>query len=228
MLRVLQDHVIQRLGSEDPIQVNVRVMAATSRDLQEEAKSGNFRRDLYYRLGVITLEVPALQHHPEDIPKLAERYLADFRLRINNAIEGFAEEAMQALVRYPWPGNIRELINVVERAVLLCEGTQITLDDLPRMIVPGPRRGQSESNSLDVLFDGDWRTRSWKDVRSAVISACEQSYFAEQLHSTDGNLDETARRSGINPRSLYDLMKRHGLKKEEFRVAGERNFAVGE
>ena len=217
LLRVLQDHVIQRLGSEESTYVDVRIMAATNRDLQKEINSGGFRRDLFYRLGVVTLDVPPLRHHPEDIPKLADRYLAEFRLRINNSVERFTEEAMEALIRYPWPGNIRELINVVERAVLLCEGNQITLDDLPRTIVPGSRHAKSESTAMDVLFDGDWRSRSWKDVRNAVISACEQSYFTEQLNDTAGNLDETARRAGINPRSLYDLMRRHGMKKEDFR-----------
>jgi len=114
------------------------------------------------------------------------------------------DEAMQALVRYPWPGNIRELINVVERAVLLCETDKITLDDLPRTIVPGPRQphGSRSASALDVLFEGDWRSRPWKDVRNAVVASCEQAYFADQLSTTAGNLVETAERSGINPRSL--------------------------
>ena len=126
------------------------------------------------------------------------------------------------MVRYPWPGNIRELINVVERSVLLCDGEQITLDDLPRTIVPGPHhRGDAKSSStLDALFDGDWRSQPWKDVRDAVVSSCEQTYFVDQLSKTNGNLEETARHSGINPRSLYDLMRRHGLKKEDYRTRG--------
>ncbi len=218
LLRVLQERVIQRLGSEELIHVNVRVMAATNRDLQDEIKTERFRRDLYYRLSVVTLDVPPLRLHSEDVPKLAERYLAEFRLRINNAIDSFSEEAMQALVQYSWPGNIRELINVVERGVLLCEGSQITVDDLPRTIVPGPRRGGKEATALDVLFDGDWRARQWKDVRDAIVSACERSYFSEQLGRATGNLDETSRMAGINPRSLYDLMRRHGMKKEDFRT----------
>ena len=219
LLRVLQERMIQRLGSEELIHVNVRVMAATNRDLHDEMKSESFRQDLYYRLSVVTLDVPALRQHPEDIPKLAERYLADFRVRLNSRVVAITEEAMKALQRYSWPGNIRELINVVERSVLLCEGERITIDDLPRTIVPAlPHRGDSESSSvLDVLFDGEWQSRPWKDVRSAVVSSCEQSYFVHHLGKTEGNVDETARRAEINPRSLYDLMKRHGLKKEEFK-----------
>ncbi len=219
LLRVLQERVIQRLGSEESIRVNVRVMAATNRDLQDEAKAESFRRDLYYRLSVVTLDVPPLRQHPEDIPKLADRYLQDFRVRLNNNVASFSEESMGALARYSWPGNIRELINVVERSVLLCEGDQVTLDDLPRTIVPSPRHsGNAKSqNALDILFDGDWHTRPWKDVRDAVVGACEQTYFVRQLGKAKGNVDETARRAQINPRSLYDLMKRHGLKKEGFK-----------
>lgn len=219
LLRVLQERVIQRLGSEESIHVNVRVMAATNRDLTEEMKAESFRRDLYYRLSVVTLDIPPLRLHPEDIPRLAERYLADFRVRLNSDVASFSEEAMHALERYSWPGNIRELINVVERSVLLCEGKQITLDDLPRTFVPAPRhKGDGNScSALDVLFDGDWQSRPWKDVRDAVISTCEQAYFTHQLDRTKGNVDETSRCAKINPRSLYDLMKRHGLKKEEFK-----------
>ncbi len=223
LLRVLQERTIQRLGSEEPMRVNVRVMAATNRNLYDEAKAERFRRDLFYRLSVVTLDVPPLRQHPEDVSKLAERYLADFRVRLSSSVKAFSDEAMGALIRYPWPGNIRELINVVERAVLLCESETITLDDLPRTIVPGPRMtGDSKfSSTLDVLFEGDWRTRHWKDVRNVVVSSCEQAYFKQQLSTTGGNVDDTARRSGINPRSLYDLMKRHGLRKEVFRLEGK-------
>ncbi len=220
LLRVLQERVVQRLGSEESVHVNVRVMAATNRDLHEEVKAEKFRSDLYYRLNVVTLDVPPLRQHPEDISKLADLYLADFRVRLSSNVSSFSEESMHALVHYPWPGNIRELINVVERSVLLCEGDQITLSDLPRTIVPATRHGGAakSSSALDVLFDGDWKSRPWKDVRNAVVSSCEQTYFVHQLGQSRGNVDETARRSAVNPRSLYDLMKRHGLNKETFRV----------
>ncbi|NNE00486.1 MAG: sigma-54-dependent Fis family transcriptional regulator [Pirellulaceae bacterium] len=223
LLRVLQDRTIQRLGSEESIRVNVRVMAATNRNLLDEVKSDRFRQDLYYRLSVVTLEIPPLRHHSEDISKLANRYLDEFRVRLNSKVTAFTEEAMQAMERYPWPGNIREVINVVERAVLLCEGEKITVDDLPRTIVPAPRNSGSleSTSSLDALFEGDWHSRPWKDVRNAIISSCEQAYFVRQLGLTNGNVEETARLSKINPRSLYDLMKRHGMKKESFRNGGK-------
>jgi len=223
LLRVLQERVIQRLGSETSTHVSVRVMAATNRDLHDEIEMGRFRRDLYYRLSVVTLDVPPLRYHPEDIRGLAQRYLADFHMRLGSQVSSFSEEAMLALERYSWPGNIRELINVVERSVLLCESDHITLDDLPRTIVPASRPSGDGNplSALDVLFDGEWKSRPWKDIRNAVVSSCEQTYFVHQLGQTNGNVDETSRRAGINPRSLYDLMKRHGLKKEEFRVDDE-------
>lgn len=219
LLRVLQERTVQRLGSEEPLQIDVRVMAATNRDLQDEIAANRFRRDLYYRLSVVTLDVPPLRDHPEDVPILAQRYLDHFRSRLGSNVTAFSAEAMQALTRHAWPGNIRELINVVERGVLLCEGDVITLHDLPRTIVPVPRSTGDHPSSapLDALFESDWRSQSWKDVRQAVVSACEQSYFTEQLRRTDGLVDETARLAGVNPRSLYDVMKRHGLKKEAFR-----------
>ena len=223
LLRVLQERVVKRLGSEETMHVNVRVVAATNRDLYDATKLGDFRRDLFYRLSVVTLDVPPLRQHPEDIPKLVERYLEDFRVRLCSDVTSFSEEAMEALVRYAWPGNIRELINVVERTVLLCDTAQIKVSDLPRTVVPTLQH-QSDSDStspLDALLEGEWQSRPWKDVRSAVVSSCEQAYFVDQLSKANGNVDETARRSGINPRSLYDLMKRHGLKKEEFRMGGE-------
>ncbi len=220
LLSVLQDRVVRRLGSEELIPVNVRVMAATNRDLQEEIKARRFRRDLYYRLSVVTLDVPPLNQRSEDIPKLAARYLDEFRIRLKSKVTRFSDEAIEALIKYDWPGNIRELINVVERAVLLCESDQIRLNDLPRTIVPALQQVGSTFSSplLDVLFDGQWQLRSWEDVRQAFLGSCEHAYFVRQLGETKGNIQKTAQRAGINPRSLYDLMKRHGLKKEDFRV----------
>ena len=218
LLRVLQERTIRRLGSETPVTVDVRVMAATNRDLQQEVESSAFRNDLYYRLSVVTLDVPPLREHPEDIRGLAKRYLEHFRVRIGSTVASIAEEAMRAMERYAWPGNIRELINVVERAVLLSEGEQITGDDLPRTIVPSPRhRDVDPRSTLDLIFDGDWRELPWRSVRDTVLSSCERTYFVDQLRRAAGNIDQTARLCGVNPRSLYDLMKRHGLKKEDYR-----------
>ncbi len=221
LLRVLQERVIQRLGSEEPFKINVRVMAATNRDLHKEVVSERFRSDLFYRLSVVTLDVPPLRERREDVAPLCERYLAEFRMRLNARVSSFSTAAMSALMEYAWPGNIRELMNVVERSVLLCDSDQITLNDLPRTIVPSARHLDgtlSVESALDGIAGSDWEGQSWKDVRNSVIRKCEQEYFVHQLAKAEGNVDDTARRADINPRSLYDLMKRHGLKKEKFRV----------
>jgi DNA-binding NtrC family response regulator len=220
LLRVLQERVIQRLGSEEMMPINVRVMAATNRDLHEEMNTERFRSDLYYRLSVVTLEVPPLRLRREDIASLCERYLAEFRLRMNIQVSSFSDEALSAMEEYSWPGNIRELINVVERSLLLCDGDQITLDDLPRSIAHSLHQSRNSTqpvSPLELLMGSDWQNRAWKDVRNRVIRTCEQAYFVHHLEESNGNVDNTAIRADINPRSLYDVMKRHGLKKEEFR-----------
>ena len=123
LLRVLEDHRVQRVGGERPIKVDVRVMAATNRDLEAETKARRFRPDLYYRLAVVTLTVPSLRERREDIPPLVRHYLDYFRALLGRPVTGVTDAALDALVAYEWPGNVRELINVLERAVLLCPGT---------------------------------------------------------------------------------------------------------
>ena len=199
LLRVLQERMIQRLGSEEPMHVNVRVMAATNRDLHDEIEDRTgFAAICYYRLSVVTLDVPPLRQHPEDIPKLAERYLADFRVRLSSNVSSISEEAMQALVRYPWPGNIRELINVVERQCPVVRGRRRSRSTTcrERSCPRRATRGDAKSSSaLDVLFDGDWRSRPWKDVRDAVVSSCEQDCTS----SINSGQDQRQRRRNRPP-----------------------------
>lgn len=223
LLRVLQERCIQRLGGEQSVDVDVRIMAATNRDLLSEVDAQTFRRDLYYRLSVVTLEIPPLREHPEDVARLADRYLEEFRVRLKRDVAGFSDEAMGAMERYRWPGNIRELINIVERAVLLCDHEQVTLQDLPDVLVHGDT-GESRSPGSPAAraLPESWRSMPWKTVRDTLVAACELDYFRNHLAETSGNVEETARRGGINPRSLYDVMKRHGLRKEDFRTSGDR------
>ncbi|MGB5811277.1 MAG: sigma-54 dependent transcriptional regulator [Polyangiales bacterium] len=219
LLRVLQERTVKRIGSERAIGVDVRVIAATNRNLLDEIEAGRFREDLYYRLGVVTLDVPALRERREDIPGLLHRYFDDFRARTKTPLSGFSDEAVDALQHYAWPGNVRELINVVERAVLLAEGEQITIRDLPRTIAPECVDLTAPASVLDALCAADWRDQKWKDVRDVSREECERIYFAEQLSRTRGNLKETAIAAGMNPKSLYDVMKRHRFEKSDFRRA---------
>jgi DNA-binding NtrC family response regulator len=220
LLRVLQERTIQRLGSENAIDINVRVIAATNRNLLDEIKAGRFREDLYYRLGVVTLEMPPLRERREDIPDLLSRFFGDSRTRLKSRVSGFSAEAVNALQEYAWPGNVRELINVVERAILLAEGDEVSIDNLPATIVPGRVVLGTPGSLLEALCTPGWQEREWKDVRDATVEACERIYFSELLARTHGNLKRTASAAGINPKSLYGVMKRHRLEKKEFKRPG--------
>ncbi|HEX4954291.1 MAG TPA: sigma-54 dependent transcriptional regulator [Thermoanaerobaculia bacterium] len=221
LLRVLQERKIQRVGGEQTIEVDVRVMAATNRQLEEAIESKEFRSDLYYRLGVVTLTVPPLRERREDIPALAQSYLNRFRLRLGRQAETISPEALDALLEYAWPGNVRELINVMERTVLLSEGAVIDLADLPENIARrggigaglGPGNGHS-----GLALPADWLERSLKALKGEVVRDLERSYLSEQLRVTQGRIGETARRAGLDPRSLYDKMRELGLRKEDFRA----------
>ena len=135
LLTVLQRREVTRLGGKTPISVDVRIIAATNRDLREDVKAGRFREDLFYRLNVVYLEIPPLRERPEDLPDLIGRFMRHFRRSLGrkNLME-ITEEAMQVLLHHSWPGNVRELINVLERATLLARGDKITTQDLPPSI----------------------------------------------------------------------------------------------
>ena len=234
LLRALQDRRIRPVGAEAPIDVDVRVVAATNRDPATEMAAGRFRRDLYYRLGVVELVVPPLRDRPEDIDALADAYLAHFAAQFGGVVEGYAPEAREALRRYTWPGNVRELINVVERAVLLSEDERVGLGDLPAAVTaasaledpplsaPGEAGGSVSTGSLDdvIALPKSWRTETWKVVREGVLLAGERAYLSAVLRQTHGRIADAAKRAGMSPRALFDKMRRHGLRKEDFRDDG--------
>jgi len=215
LLRVLEDRRVLRVGGERPVQVDVRVMAATNRDLEADLASRRFRSDLYYRLAVVTLTVPTLRERREDIPPLVRHYVEYFRALLGRPVTGVSGQAMAALAAYDWPGNVRELINVVERAVLLCRGAELGEVDLPPGIV-GRAEGTARAGA-DATAD-DWLERPLTEARAAF----EARYLAAALTATGGRVSEAARRAGINARTLYDLMQRRGLTKEMFKPAANR------
>jgi len=222
LLRVLQDFEIQPVGSEKSIKISVRVMAATNRNLEEEVRQGRFRQDLFYRLSVVSLTIPPLRERREDIPTLAQSYIGFLRPRIGAGAYAISPEAMNALCDYAWPGNVRELINVMERAMLLCDAGEITVDDLPESIgrprvgIGVPRaadRGTPVGTQCsDALCEGTWR-----QVRERVLDTKEHEYLVCLLTATRGRIGQTAARAGMQPRSLFQKMKKHGLRKEDFR-----------
>ena len=219
LLRILQDHKVQPVGSEREIKVDVRVMAASNRALQEEVEAKQFRRDLFYRLSVVTLTIPPLRERREDIGELVESYISYLRPQVGSQVDGISKEAMEALCEYSWPGNVRELINIIERGMLLADGAKITLSDLPdfvRTAEPGPASGAPLFTAEDGLPD-ELLTKPLSEARREVLDRFERTYLTGLLQATNGHVGETAKRAGIQPRSLYDKMKRHGLCKEDFR-----------
>jgi two-component system response regulator AtoC len=226
LLRVLQDHEVQRVGGEWPIQVDTRVMAATARDLDDMVEEGGFRNDLLYRLSVVTLKVPPLRERKEDIPDLTQSYIAHFAAETGREVTGIGEEALQALIRYDWPGNVRELINVIERAILLCGGISIELQDLPhtvRLAVdPASLPAVIDAQEIkDAVFPQSWFEQPLREAREHLVVQFEKAYLSSLLKDSSGRIDETARRAGITTRALFDKMQRYGLKKEDFKSRGK-------
>lgn len=217
LLRVLENHEIRRVGSEKAVIVDVRVMAATNRDLEEEAKTKQFRRDLYYRLNVVSLTIPPLRKRVEDIPELVDSYIDYLGPRIGCPISGITEEALEALSQYSWPGNVRELINIIERAMLLCEDDVITIDDLPQSITGCEEVSLQELSQSPEAFPEEWLQKPLKHARRDILEQFERSYLTSLLISTNGRVGEAAKRAGIDSRSLFDKMKQYGLNKKDFR-----------
>ncbi len=213
LLTVLQRHEVQRLGAEAPVAIDVRVMAATNRDLRELVAEGSFREDLFYRLNVVALEVPPLRERPEDIADLAGQLVAHFRAETEGStIERIDTDALDRLVAYAWPGNVRELINVIERATVLGRGDAIRVVDLPPEVVEGTNATGAPAPTPNATG------RTLKEVRDAAIAQAERAYLHDALTHTSGSIKETAALAGISTRALYDRLRRYDLRKEDYRA----------
>ncbi|HEI2547981.1 TPA: sigma-54-dependent response regulator transcription factor ZraR [Escherichia coli] len=189
LLRAIQEREVQRVGSNQTISVDVRLIAATHRDLAVEVKAGRFRQDLYYRLNVVAIEVPSLRQRREDIPLLADHFLQRFAERNRKAIKGFTPQAMDLLIHYDWPGNIRELENAVERAVVLLTGEYISERELP-LAIAGTPIPLAQTQDIQPLVE----------VEKEVILAA--------LEKTGGNKTEAARQLGITRKTLLAKLSR--------------------
>ncbi len=221
LLRVLQNQRIQPVGAEEEVQVDVRLIAATNRDLMREMQAGRFRADLFYRLSVVTLQVPPLSLRREDIPSLVESHVESFRFSLNRPVYGIEPDALQRLVDYAWPGNVRELINVMERTVLLCAGQQITVADLPARIGSPADSNEAEPDAdeqeSEPLRD-DLMLMPYSRGRQELLDRFDRQYLESILTRSHGRIGDGAKLSGLNTRSLYEKMRRVGIKKEFFRL----------
>lgn len=201
LLRFLQEGVLQRVGSSRPIEVDVRVMAATHLDLEQAVAAGRFREDLYYRLNVLRLQVPPLRERDDDVGLLAHRFLERFRERQTCAARGFESAALHAMRQYGWPGNVRELRNRVQRAAVMAEGALISVVDLALPVVDARERSDPAGTSLGV---------SRASAERAAIAAC--------LRECRFNISECARRLRISRVTVYRLCKKHRLELQELRA----------
>jgi len=199
LLRVLQEREITRVGGEDTIKVDVRLIAATNKNLEDLIANGKFREDLYYRLNVVGLEIPPLQQRKEDIPLLARHFLDVFSEKNRKAIKGFTPRAMDQLIKYPWPGNVRELMNAVERAVVLSRTDYLAHADFSFVHGDAPADAQSGEETARISLDGEV---SLEEVEKATI--------LKTLEAAGGNKSETARRLGITRKTLHKKLKAYG------------------
>jgi two-component system, NtrC family, response regulator AtoC len=196
LLRVLQEHEIKPVGSNETIPIDVRMVTATHQDLDGLVRAGRFREDLYYRLNVVTLRVPRLRERPEDIPLLAEHFLRRFGALSNRPLLGFSTSAMGALQAYPWPGNVRELENVVDRAVALAPGSVVELTDLPDKLIVHAHTGR-EGRKPGL-------------PKRPTLDETIRVYVLQILEEVGGNKTEAARVLGVPRRTLYRMLGRYG------------------
>ncbi len=202
LLRALQQGEIQRVGSDVPITVDVRVIAATNRNLLREAQEKRFREDLFFRLNVISIEVPALRQRGDDIPLLAAYFLQRFAERNRKSIKGFSPQALDSMRRYRWPGNVRELENAVERAVILCCGDLVTPAELPDTVAHAPEPAEAPEPQDAISLAG----MALEDVERLAIE--------DTLRQTGDNKSEAARRLGITRATLHNKLRKYGLEQD--------------
>jgi two-component system response regulator AtoC len=236
LLRVLQESEFERVGGIKTLKVDVRLVAATNRDLQKEVQSGAFREDLFYRLNVVPVHLPPLRERTADIPLLVEHFIARFNERLKKQIVSVDDEALVRLTAHAWPGNIRELENVLERTILFCEGPTIHAGDLPPEIsgtappsfastavapaaapspTPTPPPLTSASTTAPPAIGAPPRASSLKEIVRQETERVERELIVRALEETGGNVTQAARKLKISRKSLQNKMKEFGLRDKE-------------
>ncbi|GAB4349599.1 MAG: sigma-54 dependent transcriptional regulator [Candidatus Abyssubacteria bacterium] len=209
LLQVLQDGIFQRVGGEETIEANVRILAATNIDLKRMCEEGRFRNDLYYRLNVFPIEIPPLRDRKEDLPLLVDVFLKKLNKFYPKRIRAVHPLTMEAFQKYHWPGNIRELENLMERAYILETSSVLTPESFPRELFA--------ANAAMPWDEGD-SIPSLADIRRKGLEQIETSYLKRLLEAHRGRINDTAKAAGITPRQLHKLMKKYALRKEDFKL----------
>jgi DNA-binding NtrC family response regulator len=207
--RALQEKEIRRVGESTPVKIDVRIVAATHRDLREEVRAGRFREDLFYRLNVIAVTLPPLRERAEDVPLLAAHFLDKHARALRREFRGFEPEVLVRLAGYAWPGNVRELENTVERAVAVAGGERIGLADLPPEVAAAPP-GAAPAEALAAL--------PYRDAVAGARDRVTREYLVALLTEFDGNVTRAAERAGLERESLHRLLRKHGLRSDDFKA----------
>jgi DNA-binding NtrC family response regulator len=201
LLRAIEEKKVTSVGADRPVDIDVRFIVTTNKDLQAEVERGAFRRDLFYRLSVMPVRVPALRERPEDIPLLAQHFLEEAGRRLKRAVRGIVPDSLQALVLYPWPGNVRELENVIERSVIVSREDVLT--GLERFL--GGPAGAHAPVDLSLPF---------RDAKARVVEEFERAYVAGLLEANGGKLTAAAKHADMDPKNFSDKMARYGLRRQ--------------
>ena len=208
LLRVIQERKFERVGGAEPIEVDVRVVAATHRDMEKMVKDGNFREDLYYRLNVVRIDLPPLRDRPEDIPVLVSHFCQKFARR-GQKPPTVSPEAMDVLSKCPWPGNVRQLENAIERACVTARDGEIRSKDLPSDVGRRPD-GQKHPFQVDL-------TRKLPEQLNELTAAFEKRYITRALRRTRGHVGKCAKITGLSRRSITDKISQYGIDKKDFK-----------
>jgi two-component system response regulator HydG len=207
LLRVLQEGEIKRVGSADSVRVDVRVIAATHRDLPKLVKAGKFREDLFYRLNVINIPLPPLRERVEDVPLLAHHFLRRYAERLSKKVRAVAPEALELLSGYRWPGNVRELENAIERAVVLCRGDTVLPQDLPPAVTgrtaPLVREGPTSGD------EAAWLTLSYAAAKEQALRRFEKGYVDALMKACDNNISAAARKAGMDRSNFKRVLRKY-------------------
>jgi DNA-binding NtrC family response regulator len=214
LLRVVQSGTFERVGGTETISVDVRIIAATNKKLEDEVKAGRFRSDLYYRLAVIRIDVPPLRERVEDIPLLALHFLDKLTAKSTPPVTEIDSGAMQALLEHTWPGHVRELENAIKAAVAMADGTVIHRDALPATVAP--RKGRPGNSSSNCLIDIE---RPLPELTSELIAQVEREYFTRLLVHYKGNVARCALHSGLSRRSVTQKLQKYELDRTRFKDA---------
>ncbi|MFB6263850.1 MAG: sigma 54-interacting transcriptional regulator [Bradymonadaceae bacterium] len=216
LLRALENEAIKPVGSNETIETDVRIVAATNRNLEQEIEEGRFREDLYYRFAVVTVELPPLRERTEDIPMLVEHFLGEATEMAGRDEIDVAYETMEKLKRHDWPGNVRELKNFVERAVLLTQGDEIETRFLDSDD-PAPSEPEAAKESASSMAELAIReSLPFKDAKNRLVEEFERTYWRELLERTGGNVSEAARHGDVHRKSVEYILKKHDISREDF------------